>query len=299
MPPTPALEFDSVTKEYRTFFRNESVRALENFSLRVEPGEIFGFLGPNGAGKTTAIHIAIGLMFPSSGGGRMLGSPFGNAAARRKVGFLSENVALYHRRAGKLLRFYGELNGMRDPELRRRTQEMLRQVQLEDAAARNAGKFSRGMLQRLGIAQALINDPELVILDEPTSALDPIGRVQVREMMLRARRAGKTVFLSSHLLSEVEQICDRIAIVIRGRVARVGTIKELLESQDRFVITARGIDALMFEGAQQNGYIRITVPALKQRATIEKIWLAGGEVMAVNPIRQTLEDLFVELAHKN
>ena len=299
MPPTPALEFDSVTKEYRTFFRNESVRALENFSLRVEPGEIFGFLGPNGAGKTTAIHIAIGLMFPSSGGGRMLGAPFGNSAARRKVGFLSENVALYHRRAGKLLRFYGELNGMRDPELRRRTQEMLRQVQLEDAAARNAGKFSRGMLQRLGIAQALINDPDLVILDEPTSALDPIGRVQVREMMLRARRAGKTVFLSSHLLSEVEQICDRIAIVIRGRVARVGTIKELLESQDRFVITARGIDALMFEGAQQNGYIRITVPALKQRATIEKIWLAGGEVMAVNPIRQTLEDLFVELAHKN
>lgn len=296
---TPALEFDNVTKEYRTFFRNDSVRALENFSLRVEPGEIFGFLGPNGAGKTTAIHIAIGLMFPSSGSGHMLGAPFGNAAARRKVGFLAENVALYHRRAGKLLRFYGELNGMRDPELRHRTQEMLKQVQLDEASNRNAGKLSRGMLQRLGIAQALINDPELVILDEPTSALDPIGRVQVREMMLRARQAGKTVFLSSHLLSEVEQICDRIAIVIRGRVARVGTIKELLESQDRFVITARGIDALMFEGAQQNGYIRITVPALKQRATIEKVWLAGGEVIAVNPIRQTLEELFVELANKN
>lgn len=295
----PALEFDNITKEYRTFFRNDSVRALENFSLRVESGEIFGFLGPNGAGKTTALHIAVGLMFPSSGGGCMLGAPFGNAAARRKVGFLAENVALYHRRAGKLLRFYGELNGMRDPELRRRTQEMLKQVQLEDAAGRNAGKFSRGMLQRLGIAQALINDPELVILDEPTSALDPIGRVQVREMMLRARQAGKTVFLSSHLLSDVEQICDRIAIVIRGQVARVGTITELLESQDRFVITARGIDALMFEGAQQNGYIRITVPALKQRATIEKIWFAGGEVLAVNPIRQTLEELFVELAHKN
>jgi ABC-2 type transport system ATP-binding protein len=299
MPSTPALEFDSITKEYRTFFRSDSVRALENFSLRVEPGEIFGFLGPNGAGKTTAIHIAVGLMFPSSGRGEMLGAPFGNAAARRKVGFLAENVALYHRRAGKLLRFYAELNGMRDPDLRRRIQEMLKQVQLEDAANRNAGKFSRGMLQRLGIAQALINDPDLVILDEPTSALDPIGRVQVREMMLRARQAGKTVFLSSHLLSEVEQICDRIAIVIRGRVARVGTIKELLESQDRFVITARGIDALMFEGAQQNGYIRITVPALKQRATIEKIWLAGGEVIAVNPIRQTLEELFVELANKN
>jgi ABC-2 type transport system ATP-binding protein len=155
------------------------------------------------------------------------------------------------------------------------------------------------MLQRVGLAQALVNDPELLILDEPASALDPLGRIAVREILQRARNAGKTVFLSSHLLSEVEQICDRIAIVIKGRVARVGTVSELLESQDRFVVTAKGIDAMMFEGSQQNGYIKITVPALRQRSLIEQIWLAGGEVVAVNPIKRTLEDLFVELAHQN
>ncbi len=297
--PAAALEFNNISKEYRAFFRNENVMALNGFSLRVEPGEIFGFLGPNGAGKTTAIHIAIGLMFPSSGSGSMLGQPFGSAPARRKIGFVAENVALYHRSAEKLVRFYGGLNSVRDPALAQRTGELLKQLDLTSVAGRNAGKFSRGMLQRVGLAQALVNDPDLLILDEPTSALDPLGRLQVREIILRAREAGKTVFLSSHLLSEIEQICDRLAIVIRGKVARIGTISELLESQDKFVITARGIDALLFEGAQQNGYIKITVPALQQRQAIERIWLAGGEVLAVNPIRRTLEDLFVELANQN
>ena len=299
MQKTAALEFNNITKEYRSFFKTESVTALDGFSLRVEPGEIFGFLGPNGAGKTTAIHIALGLTFPTAGEGNLLGRPFGHAPTRQRVGFLAENVALYHRPAARLVRFYGALNGVRDPQLRQRTEELLKQLDLDAVAGRNTGKFSRGMLQRVGVAQALVNDPELLILDEPTAALDPLGRVQVREIILRAREAGKTVFLSSHLLSEVEQICDRLAIVINGRIARVGTIPELLETQDRFVITAKGIDALMFEGSTQNGYIRITVPALKQRAVIEQIWLAGGEVIAVNPIRQTLEDLFVELTNQN
>jgi ABC-2 type transport system ATP-binding protein len=299
MSSVPALVFNDVSKHYRSFFRSQWVTALRNFSLRVERGEILGFLGPNGAGKTTAMHLAIGLMFPSSGRGEMLGHSFGHAPTRRRIGFLAENVSLYHRSAAKLVRFYGALNGMRDPQLRHRTTEMLKELEITDVADRNAGKFSRGMLQRVGLAQALVNDPELLILDEPASALDPLGRMRVREILLRARDAGKTVFLSSHLLSEVEQICDRMAIVIKGRVARVGTLAELLESQDRFVITAKGIDALMFEGSQQNGFIKITVPALTQRRTIEKIWLAGGEVIAVNPIRRTLEDLFVELANQN
>ncbi|HXO38401.1 MAG TPA: ABC transporter ATP-binding protein, partial [Candidatus Acidoferrum sp.] len=224
MPSVPALAFNDVSKQYRGFFRSQWVTALRDFSLRVERGEIFGFLGPNGAGKTTAMHLAIGLMFPSSGHGEMLGHEFGHAPTRRRIGFLAENVALYHRSAAKLVRFYGALNGMRDPQLRQRTTEMLKEFELTDVAARNAGKFSRGMLQRVGLAQALVNDPELLILDEPASALDPLGRLRVREILLRAREAGKTVFLSSHLLSEVEQICDRLAIVIKGRVARVGTL---------------------------------------------------------------------------
>jgi ABC-2 type transport system ATP-binding protein len=294
-----ALEFDDISKEYRSLFHTDRVMALDSFSLRVERGEIFGFLGPNGAGKTTAIHLCMGLMLPSRGRGQMLGHPFGHAPTRRRVGFLAENVALYHRPAARMVRFYGALNGMRDPELGQRIRELFKELELTSVAGRNTAKFSRGMLQRVGLAQALVNDPELLILDEPASALDPIGRVQVREILLHARQAGKTVFLSSHLLSEVEQICDRLAIVIKGRVARVGSLQELLETQERFVITARGIDELMFEGTRQNGFIKITVPALDQRRTIEQIWLAGGEVIAVNPIRRSLEDLFVELAHHN
>ncbi len=285
----PVLEFDNISKLYHSFFRGQSVTALNGFSLRVE----------RGAGKTTAIHIALGFVFASGGCGTMLGQPFGKAATRKRVGFLAENVALYHRPAVKLVRWYGVLNGMRDPQLRQRTLEVLKQLDLESVAERNTAKFSRGMLQRVGLAQALVNDPDLLVLDEPTSALDPLGRIAVREILLQARRAGKTVFLSSHMLSEVEQICDRLAIVIRGRVARVGTLSELLESQERFVITARGIDATLFEGSQQNGYIKITVPTLNQRQTIEQIWLAGGEVIAVNPVKRTLEDLFVELAGQN
>lgn len=299
MPHPAALQFDNVSKLYRSFFRSDSVRALNGFSLRVEQGEIFGFLGPNGAGKTTAIHIALGFMFPSSGTGEILGHSFGHARTRRRVGFLPENVAVYHRPAAKLVKFYGALNGLHGAGLRKRTAELLQRFDLQNVGNRNVGGFSRGMLQRIGLVQALVNDPELIILDEPTSALDPLARIAVREILLEARKAGKTVFLSSHLLSEVEQICDRIGIVVKGRVAQVGTLKELLESQDRFVITARGIDALMFEGAQQNGFIKITVPALRQRSTIEQIWLAGGEVIAVNPIRRTLEELFVELAGTN
>ena len=294
-----ALEFDNITKEYRGFFKSESVKALDGFSLRVEQGEIFGFLGPNGAGKTTAIHIALGLLHSTKGKGSILGHPFGHAGARRRVGFLAENIALYHRPAARLVRFYGALNGMKGPDLRRRTREIFAELNLQNAAERNTARLSRGMLQRVGLAQALVNNPDLLILDESTSALDPLGRIAVRDILKRFRQEGKTVFLSSHMLSEAEQICDRLAIVVHGRVKRVGSIPELLESQERFVITATGIDALMFPGSQQNGHIKITVPALEQRRMIEQIWLAGGEVIAVNPVRRTLEDLFVELAHQN
>lgn len=299
MPAQAALEFDNVDKEYRTVFRRKGTKALDGFSLRVEAGEILGFLGPNGAGKTTAIHIAMGLMVPSKGRGQLLGHPFGHPATRRRVGFLAENVVLYHLSVARLVRFYGALNGMRNPQLRRRTRQLLDELGLADAETRNTGKLSRGMLQRVALAQALVNDPELLVLDEPTAALDAVGCAKVRDILMGARRAGKTVFLSSHMLSEVEQICDRLAIVVKGRIARIGTVAQLLETQERFVITARGIDALMFEGSKQNGFIEITVPALNQRRTIEQIWLAGGEVVSVHPVRRTLEDLFVELAHSN
>src|SRR6059058_2635199 len=207
----PVLEFERLSKRYPRAFK-ATVHALEDFTLSVESGEIFGFLGPNGAGKTTAIHIALGFMFPSSGRGLMLAHPFGHAATRRRVGFLAENVALYHRPAARLLRFYGALNGLSGSYLAKRSREVLHIVGLQHQAKRNSAKLSRGMVQRLGLAQALVNDPELLILDEPTSALDPLARVMVRELLLEARNDGKTIFLSSHLLSEVELVCDRIEI---------------------------------------------------------------------------------------
>lgn len=290
------LEFEGISKRYRSWFPRRKVEALADFSLSVQAGEIFGFLGPNGAGKSTAIHLALGFMRASKGRGRMLGRPFGHAATRARVGFLAENVALYHRSALKLVRFYGALNGLRDPELARRAHAVLETMELEQVWDRNAGKFSRGMLQRVGLAQALVNDPELLILDEPTAALDPLARVAVRELLLAAKRAGKTVFVSSHLLSEIESICDRVAILHRGRLARMGRTSDLLESRDKLNVTARGIPLATFAGAQSvDGLVRFTIPTSQQRPVLEKVWALGGEVVSVYPERQSLEQIFIEL----
>jgi ABC-2 type transport system ATP-binding protein len=291
-----ALEFENLAKEYRSFASRRRLRALDDFTLQVETGEIFGFLGPNGAGKSTAIHLAMGFMRPTSGSGRMLGQPFGYAPARRRVGFLAENVALYHRRAESLVRFYGALNGMRGAYLAKRAREALAAVGLQDQAGRNVGKFSRGMLQRVGLAQALVNDPDLLILDEPTSALDPLARVAVRELLLKAREDGKTIFLSSHLLSEVELVCDRVAVLHRGRLVRLGRTVDLLQSGEQTEILARGIAANAIAGAvAQDGVVRFTVESSKQRPALERVWNLGGEILSVNPVRRSLEDIFLEV----
>jgi ABC-2 type transport system ATP-binding protein len=290
------LEFDNVTKEYRSFVRKRRLRALDGFSLTVEAGEIFGFLGPNGAGKSTAIHLAMGFMRPTRGSGRLLGERFGHPGTHRRVGFLAESVALYHRPAERLVRFYGALNGMGGTHLDNRARQVLEIVGLQDHANRNAGKFSRGMLQRVGLAQAMVNDPELLILDEPTSALDPLARVMVRELLLGARNAGKTVFLSSHLLSEVELVCDRVAVLHRGRLARLGRTSDLLQVGEQIQIVARAIAVSYFDGAvARDGIVTFCVPAHTQRAALEKVWNLGGEVVSVNPLRRSLEEIFLEV----
>ena len=289
------LEFDNVTKEYRNFLSRRRFRALDAFNLQVEAGEIFGFLGPNGAGKTTAIHLAMGFMRPTQGTGRLLGEPFGHAAARRRVGFLPENIALYPRRAERLVRFYGAINGMKATQLDKRAVQVLEMVGLQDSAKGNVSRFSRGMLQRVGLAQALVNDPELLILDEPTSALDPVARVTVRELLLAARATGKTIFLSSHLLSEVELVCDRVAVLHHGRLVRRGRTSDLLQSSERSEVTARGIPAASFAGAMtQDGVVKISVSAHEQRKTLERIWDLGGEVVSVVPQRRSMEEIFLE-----
>ena len=290
-----ALEFENISKEYRRF-TGARVAALESFSLQVHKGEIFGFLGPNGAGKTTAIHLAMGFMRATSGKGRMLDKPFGHAPTRRRVGFLAENVALYARPAEQLVRFYGGLNGMSGSLLKKRAAEMLEWVGLSQEARRSVGRFSRGMVQRVGLAQALVNDPDLLILDEPTSALDPLARVHVRELLLRMRESGKTVFLSSHLLSEVELVCDRVAILKKGRLVALGKTSELLQSGDKSIIVARGVPATAFPDAMlENGVVRFAVPTVSQRSALEQVWSLGGQVISVNPEHRSLEEIFLQL----
>jgi ABC-2 type transport system ATP-binding protein len=292
----PVLEFEDISKQYGGWLARRPVRALDHFSLRVEAGEIFGFLGPNGAGKTTAIHLALGFMRPDSGRGRMLGRPFGDARSRRRVGFLAENVALYHRPAARLVKFYGGLNGMGGTHLRQRVREVLELVNLAADSQRNVSSFSRGMLQRIGLAQALVNDPELLILDEPTSALDPIARVTIRELLLRLKREGKTVFLSSHLLSEVELVCDRVGVMHQGKLARLGKTAELLQSREQTQVVARGIDAAAFPGSvASDGVVSFTIATARQRETLERVWSLGGEVVSVNPLKRSLEQIFLEV----
>ncbi len=293
--PEPVLQYEHVTKDYRVGFRRRRLRALNDFSLTVQQGEIFGFLGPNGAGKTTAIHLAMGFMRPDGGRGRMLGHDFGDAHTRSRVGFLAENLALHNRRVLELLEFYAKLNDVSEP--RRAATAAIERLGLTEVSNRITMKLSRGMQQRVGLAQAVVNNPELLILDEPTSALDPVARVMVRELLLELKRAGKTVFVSSHLLSEVEAVCDRIGILRKGELVRVGTIAELLENADRCSIVAHGIRREMFPGAaSQNGFLVLEAERARQREIIERIWSAGGEVVSVNPVRESLEEMFLRLA---
>jgi ABC-2 type transport system ATP-binding protein len=292
------LEFHGVSKCYRSLLTHQERWALRDFSLEAERGEIVGFLGPNGAGKTTAIHLALGLAQPTGGHGMLLGRNFGDVAVRAKLGFLSESPAFYHQSARDVLKFCGGLNGVREPELSRRCTDLLGAVGLLEDGDRNIGKFSRGMLQRIGFAQALINDPDLLILDEPTSALDPISRLQVREVLLTERSRGKSIFLSSHQLSEVELICDRVVFVQEGRVIASGRTHEVLQTSDQSEIIAQGLvsaPAATVDVRHEGDRWRLTIKSSQQRAAIEQIWSAGGTVISVTPKTQSLEQLFVDL----
>jgi ABC-2 type transport system ATP-binding protein len=295
----PRLTFSAISKQFGGY------TALHPLSLTLEHGEILGFLGPNGAGKTTAIHLALGFLRPSSGTGSMLGRPFGDAEARSRLGFVPDVPVFFSESGFRSVELAARLNGVNDPQLAREIRDLLGAVGLpqeESNARKDARQFSRGMQQRLALAQALINDPELLILDEPAAALDPAGVQQVRELLRKARHAGKSIFFSSHQLTEVEQICDRIAFLHQGRLLRCGSLKELQSESDRVEMELRGISVAevnrIYPGAAAAGLnpasIRIAVPAQEQRRVIEQVWSAGGELVSLSPMRRRLEDLFLE-----
>jgi ABC-2 type transport system ATP-binding protein len=223
----PAIEIKDLSVLFRS--HHGHVEALKGLSLTVEPGTVFGFLGPNGAGKTTTMHVLLGFIEPASGSAHIFGEDVRRSIARRRIGYLPERAETYVFLTGReLLHMAGRLFGMGGATLRHRADELLRQVDLADAADRRIGTYSRGMLQRIGLAQSLINDPDLVILDEPTGGLDPLGRMEVRKIIADLRARGKTVFFSSHELSEVELVCDHIALMVSGRVIAEGRASDLV-----------------------------------------------------------------------
>jgi ABC-2 type transport system ATP-binding protein len=298
----PAIDVRDLRKTYRTPFARKKVEALRGVTFSVERGTIYGFVGPNGAGKTTTIRTLMGLIRPTGGSASILGHPIPSRAARFKLGFLPESPYFYdYLTVGELLDLAGRLFGMSHADRKKRADELIDRVGLGRARSQSLKKFSKGMLQRAGLAQALMNDPELVVLDEPMSGLDPIGRKEVRDLILELRDKGKTVFFSSHILTDIEAIADHVAIVARGQLTAQGTPAQLIEranlGTDVTIRIAGDVDALT-EGADHirrtGDELSLTLPP---DADVDA-WLArardrGGKVVSVAPRHETLEELFL------
>jgi ABC-2 type transport system ATP-binding protein len=227
------IETRGLTKSYLLGLGQKPVEAIKGLDLTVKEGEVFGFLGPNGAGKTTTIKILVGLMRPTFGTARLFGEEINNSDIRSRIGFLPETPSFYEYLTGfEILSFYGKLFGLQNNEIKERVHALLNQVGLLSSAHLQLRKFSKGMLQRIGIAQALINNPELIILDEPMSGLDPIGRKEMRELILTLKAQGKTLFFSSHIIHDVEMICDRVGILAKGKLLQIGRLDEVREGSE-------------------------------------------------------------------
>ena len=276
MQPDSVIEIRNLSKVYRDFWGRKKVQALNSLSLDVRRGEVFGLLGPNGSGKTTTLKLLLGLLFPTEGEIRVLGEPASSVEKNAKIGYLPEESYLYRfLNAEETLDFYGRLFRIPRAERRRRTNELIKLVKLEGARKRQLKEYSKGMTRRIGLAQALINDPEIIFLDEPTSGLDPNGRRDVKDLILSLKQQGKTVVMCSHLLAEIEDVCDRVAILYNGELKLLGTVDELLASQGETEIRTSALPPAAISEVQE---------VLKRHgATLEK----------VSHPKRTLEDLFL------
>lgn len=300
---SPVVELRELSKTYATGFWRRKTPILHGISLSVEPQQIFGFLGPNGAGKTTTIKILMGLVFATSGSAQIFGADAGDRRAKARVGYLPENPYFYdHLSVHELLDMVGRLYGLDRTTRKRRTGDLIARVGLEHAGRRPLRSFSKGMLQRAGLAQALMGDPELVVLDEPMSGLDPLGRKEVRDLILELRDRGKTVFFSTHILSDATMLCDRVAIIVRGRLRDVGRLGELLNPRVQSVevmweaeaSVAAGLRALAgVHEEKAEGNIFRTERADAADAFVKAVIEGEGRILQVQRHRQSLEELFV------
>src|SRR5215210_1309053 len=304
----PIVEIENLTKDYEVgFWRKRKVRALDGLSLNGEPRQIFGFLGANGAGKTTTLKLLMRLIFPTAGRASILGQDISDISMHQRIGYLPENPYFYdYLTPREFLDYSGQLFWLDSATRKQRAEELLTRVNLDQKSwDRQLRKLSKGMLQRVGLAQALINDPEIVFLDEPMSGLDPVGRREVRDLIASLRDEGKTVFMCSHILSDIEVLCDRVAILKRGRLAQVGYLDELrrtTEGPNRMEVMATGSDAETLsqslpetEITPAPGGLRIEVASEDQidevLAALRKV---GGKLVSVQPVKQSLEELFLD-----
>jgi len=304
----PIVEINNLTKDYEVgFWRKRKARALDGLSLSVEANQIFGFLGANGAGKTTTLKLLMRLIFPSSGSARILGHDISDIRMHQRIGYVPENPYFYdYLTARELLEYCGQIFGQSATERKRRATTLLERVRLDEKRwDTQLRKFSKGMLQRVGLAQSLINDPEIVFLDEPMSGLDPVGRREVRDLIASLRDEGKTVFMCSHILSDIEVLCDQVAILKRGKLSQVGYLDELRQrtkDPNRLEVLAAGTDAITLKQHLPDMEITPTPRGLRIEISaedkIEKVVAAlrkvGGKLVSVQPVKQSLEELFLD-----
>lgn len=274
---TPAVEILGLVKDFKTSFRRQMLRAVDHVSIQIQPGEVYGLIGPNGSGKSTTMKALLGLVAPTAGRCAIFGKDSLEVDSRREVGFLPENPYFYkHLSGAETLRFYGKLCGMRGRTLDARVAELLALVDLENARDRRLGGYSKGMLQRIGLAQALVQEPRLLILDEPTAGVDPIGSRQIRDLIFKLRERGITVFLCSHLLEQVQEVCDRVGIIFQGRMVKEGRLDELIAIEDQTEIILRDAS-----------------PELVANITALVAASPGAAVVRTGKPRTTLERLFL------
>jgi ABC-2 type transport system ATP-binding protein len=297
-----AIEILGLEKTYQVgFWRKKPKCALRPLHLNVEEGEIFGFLGPNGAGKTTTLKLLMGLVFPTAGTARILGMEIDDPRMKAQIGFLPEQPYFYdYLTAGELLEYFAQLSGIPAKQRRGKVSEVLARVGLSDVTGVQLRKFSKGMLQRIGIAQAILHDPKVLFFDEPMSGLDPMGRREVRNLMEELKRQGKTVFFSTHILSDAESLCDRVAIIHLGELRSVGAVADLTSSiegkvevawQASFVLPA--LKLLLTECHVAGDTVRALVPEANQDALIDALRREGIRIISVTPVRTSLEEYFV------
>jgi ABC-2 type transport system ATP-binding protein len=301
----PVIQADGLRKVYRSRFGTRRVTALDGIDLSVGPGEVFGLLGPNGAGKTTAVKILLGLTQPTEGSARLFGIPAADPESRRRVGYLPEG----HRFPGYLtarqtLSIFGRMSGMERTALKTRIPDLLARVRLSEWADVKVKRFSKGMTQRLGLAAALVHDPEVLLLDEPTDGVDPVGRREIRDLLRGEAERGRAILLNSHLLSEIELTCDRVAVLRRGKVAAEGSIADLTAQGSRYRMTASPVDEALLTAFREsgasvervNGHLVVgTRDVAHLNALVDALRARGGMLSELAPVRSTLEDVFVDL----